>query len=107
MGLARTLCLFGSVLHFIADLGPVGQICSEGSNGTFPGTSLVNCTGIAREIKACQAKGKLVTLSLGGSVGSVSFSGDDQAQAFADTIWNLFLGGSSKTRPFGSAVLDG
>ena len=22
-------------------------------------------------------------------------------------IWNLFLGGSSSTRPFGSAVLDG
>ncbi|KAG8709621.1 Chitinase 1, partial [Ceratobasidium sp. 395] len=26
---------------------------------------------------------------------------------FADTVWNLFLGGSSSTRPFGDAVLDG
>ncbi|KAG9100537.1 Chitinase 1 [Ceratobasidium sp. 370] len=32
---------------------------------------------------------------------------DAQGVAFADTIWNLFLGGSSSTRPFGDAVLDG
>ena len=62
---------------------------------------------MAADIMACQANGKLVTLSLGGSLGSVSFTGDDQAQAFADTVWNLFLGGSSSTRPFGDAVLDG
>ena len=76
-------------------------------NSTFPGTGLANCQKIAGDIKACQAKGKLVTLSLGGATGAVSFSGDDQAQTFADTIWNLFLGGSSDTRPFGDAVLDG
>lgn len=62
---------------------------------------------MAADIMACQANGKLVTLSLGGSLGSVSLTGDDQAQAFADTVWNLFLGGSSSTRPFGDAVLDG
>ena len=75
--------------------------------GKFPGTSLANCHGLAADIKACQAKGKLVTLSLGGAGGSVSFTGDAQAQAFAKTVWNLFLGGSSSTRPFGDAVLDG
>ncbi|KAF9648538.1 class III chitinase [Thelephora ganbajun] len=85
----------------------LANTCSNVDNGTFPGTSLANCQNLAADIKACQAKGKLVTLSLGGATGSVSFTGDDQAQAFADTIWNLFLGGSSSTRPFGSAVLDG
>ena len=59
------------------------------------------------DIKACQAKGKIVTLSLGGAGGSVGFSSDSQAQTFADTVWNMFLGGSSSTRPFGDAVLDG
>lgn len=48
-----------------------------------------------------------MTLSLGGAGGSVGFQSDAQAQALADTIWNLFLGGSSSTRPFGDAVLDG
>jgi chitinase len=38
---------------------------------------------------------------------SVGFTDDDQGTAFAETIWNLFLGGTSSTRPFGSAVLDG
>ena len=52
-------------------------------------------------------KGKIVTLSLGGAGGGVGFTDDTQGQSFADTIWNLFLGGSSSTRPFGSAVLDG
>lgn len=44
---------------------------------------------------------------MGGATGSVGFSSDSQAEAFADTVWDLFLGGSSSTRPFGSAVLDG
>ncbi len=48
-----------------------------------------------------------MTLSLGGAGGSVGFSSDSQAQTFADTVWNTFLGGSSSTRPFGDAVLDG
>jgi len=30
-----------------------------------------------------------------------------KAKQFADAIWNIFLGGSSSTRSFGSAVLDG
>jgi hypothetical protein len=32
---------------------------------------------------------------------------DAQGVSFADQLWNLFFGGSSTTRPFGSAVLDG
>jgi chitinase len=63
---------------------------------------------MAADIKACQAKGKIIMLSMGGAIASdTSFSSDAQAKAFAKTVWNLFLGGSSSTRPFGDAVLDG
>ena len=59
------------------------------------------------DIKTCQSKGKIITLSLGGAGGAVGFTSDSQAETFADTVWNVFLGGSSTTRPFGDAVLDG
>ncbi|TFK63509.1 glycoside hydrolase [Pluteus cervinus] len=85
----------------------MANTCSGSANGVFPGTSLANCQFLAADIKACQARGKLVTLSLGGATGAASFSSDAQATAFADTVWNIFLGGSSSTRPFGDAVLDG
>lgn len=62
---------------------------------------------MASDIQTCQAAGKIVTLSLGGASGAASFSSDAQGTAFADQIWNLFLGGTSSTRPFGGAVLDG
>ncbi|KAG6848623.1 Chitinase 1 [Blastosporella zonata] len=62
---------------------------------------------MASQIKACQAKGKIITLSLGGATGDSTFTSNAQGEQFADTIWNLFLGGSSSTRPFGTAVLDG
>ena len=62
---------------------------------------------MAADIKKCQAAGKIVTISLGGATGGATFSSDGQAEQFATTIWNLFLGGSSSTRPFGDAVLDG
>ena len=65
------------------------------------------CTSVGADIKTCQAKGKIVTLSLGGAGGAVGFSSDADGTQFADQIWNLFLGGSSSTRPFGDAVLDG
>ena len=73
----------------------------------YPGTDLLNASVLAVAIQFCQAKGKIVTISLGGSSGSIGFSDDIQAKAFAQTIWDLFLGGESNTRPFGSAVLDG
>lgn len=62
---------------------------------------------MASDIETCQAAGKIVTISLGGASGAATFSSDAQAETFADTIWNLFLGGSNSSRPFGSAVLDG
>ncbi|PPR01950.1 hypothetical protein CVT24_011099 [Panaeolus cyanescens] len=87
-------------------IDPSFQTCSS-NTGVFSGTSLANCQFMASDIKACQARGKIITLSLGGATGAAGFTSDAQAQSFADTIWNLFLGGSSSTRPFGDAVLDG
>ncbi|KAJ6596411.1 glycoside hydrolase family 18 protein [Mycena vulgaris] len=66
------------------------------------------CASLAAGIQACQAAGKLVTLSLGGGgTSGAVFSSDTAATNFATTIWNNFLGGSSSHRPFGSAVLYG
>ncbi|KAJ6566073.1 glycoside hydrolase superfamily, partial [Mycena capillaripes] len=103
-----------SFIPFYTIFSNFGQICGTGS--AFPGTNLANCQFLAAEIQACQARGKLVTISLGkrgplsrspgGQTGSV-LSSDAQGVTFANNIWNLFLGGSSSTRPFGSVVLDG
>ncbi|EMD41620.1 glycoside hydrolase family 18 protein [Gelatoporia subvermispora B] len=85
----------------------LANTCNATSNGYFSGTELLNCSYLAPAIEKCQAAGKIVTISLGGAGGGVGFQSDTQAQQLADTVWNLFLGGSSSTRPFGSAVLDG
>ncbi|KLO20503.1 glycoside hydrolase [Schizopora paradoxa] len=85
----------------------LANTCNPTDNATFPGTELPNCSALASDIETCQAAGKIVTISLGGATGSNQFSSDSQAESFADQIWDLFLGGSSSTRPFGNAVLDG
>ncbi|TCD70241.1 Chitinase 1 [Steccherinum ochraceum] len=85
----------------------LANICNVNDDSVFPGSQLPNCQFLASDIQTCQAKGKIVTISLGGATGAAGFSSDSQASAFADQIWNLFLGGSSSTRPFGNAVLDG
>ncbi|KAJ7670935.1 glycoside hydrolase [Mycena polygramma] len=81
----------------------LANTCGTGS-GVFPGTNLANCQFMAADIQACQAKGNIITLSIGGATGGIGFTSDTQAEAFAETIWNLFLGGTSHTRPFGDAV---
>jgi len=85
----------------------LANTCNPTDNTTFSGSSLPDCSTLASGIKACQAKGKIVTISLGGATGAIGFTSDSQASDFADQVWNLFLGGSSKSRPFGDAVLDG
>ncbi|KAG1724704.1 glycoside hydrolase family 18 protein [Suillus paluster] len=85
----------------------LANTCNSGNANYFPGTGLLNCSFLASDIKACQAAGKAVTISFGGGAGHIQFRNDSQATAYAKTIWNLFLGGKSKTRPFGSAILDG
>ncbi|KAJ3554495.1 hypothetical protein NM688_g3080 [Phlebia brevispora] len=86
---------------------PVLDLANSCSGPSFSGTGLFNCQFLEQNIQNCQNKGKLVTISLGGGGQANAFSSASQAQQFADTIWNLFLGGSSSTRPFGNAVLDG
>lgn len=65
------------------------------------------CTSISTGIQNCQKKGIKVMLSIGGGVGSYSLASRADAQNVANYLWNNFLGGSSTSRPLGSAVLDG
>ncbi|KAL0950817.1 hypothetical protein HGRIS_007581 [Hohenbuehelia grisea] len=107
----------------------LANTCSLGGGSTFRGTNLADCSFLASDIRTCQSKGKIVTISLGGATGKVGFSSDAQAQGFAQQIWDMFLGGGgcsspfseapranncempsitdSNMRPFGNAVLDG
>lgn len=73
----------------------------------FPGTALLNCPQVGKDIQVCQQKGKRVFLSMGGASGAYGLANDGQAQGLAAQVWNFFLGGSSPTRPFGNAKLDG
>ena len=80
----------------------------QNCNGApFPGTGLLECHELGQDIKNCQAAGKVITLSIGGATGSITFSSEDEAKSFAEDFYNNFLGGNSSTRPFGDAVLDG
>ncbi|XP_052170818.1 acidic endochitinase-like [Diospyros lotus] len=65
------------------------------------------CTGLSSDIKACQASGIKVLLSIGGGGGSYSLSSADDAQNVANYLWNNFLGGNTGAGPLGDAVLDG
>ncbi|XP_022995220.1 acidic endochitinase-like [Cucurbita maxima] len=65
------------------------------------------CTFLSSQIKACQRRGIKVLLSIGGGAGSYSLSSADDASQVANFIWNNFLGGRSRSRPFGDAILDG
>lgn len=86
---------------------PCRQSCNPTDNSTFPGTNLPNCAALASDITSCQAKGKVITLSLGGATGAVGFQSDSQGEVFGQTVWDLFLGGNSPLRPFGNAILNG
>ena len=76
---------------------------AAGATGLQDGSSLVPA------IMACQQAGKLVLLSLGGADGNITLTGDAQGEQIADTLWNLFLGGTKdkSLRPFDSLKLDG
>jgi len=79
--------------------------CSTALNKTNP--NLLICPAIAADITYCQSQGVQILLSFGGAQGTYGFTSDSQASTFATMVWNMFLGGSSTIRPFGSAVLDG
>lgn len=98
---------------------PEINLASSCNGPAFPGTNLLQCTQVgygsklggwlwySQDIKTCQAAGKIVLLSLGGAVGNYGFSSASQATTFATTLWNIFGGGTSSTRPFGASVVDG
>ncbi|GLB36432.1 putative glycosyl hydrolases family 18 [Lyophyllum shimeji] len=83
------------------------NICGIGSGRTFAGTDLTDCSFLASDIRDCQAKGKIVTLSLGGATSQVGFSSDAQAEQFGQLLWDMFLGGNGNIRPLGNVALDG
>ncbi|CAO3623288.1 unnamed protein product [Mucor hiemalis] len=96
-----------SFLH-VFNVGGLPSInLSSACEATFPGTTLLTCPAIGNDIKTCQGLGVKVILSLGGAAGSYSLSGDAQAATFTQTLWDLFGGGTSNTRPFGDSVIDG
>ncbi|HSZ83662.1 MAG TPA: glycosyl hydrolase family 18 protein [Polyangia bacterium] len=68
---------------------------------------LLKCDDIAAGVRACQAAGKKVLISIGGSTGSAGFQSDDDGKMAATSVWNIFLGGASTIRPFTNAPLDG
>ncbi|KAJ1774019.1 Chitinase 2 [Coemansia sp. RSA 1813] len=74
----------------------------------FNGTNTLHCPDIGKDIKTCQASGKKIVLSLGGgNIYTYGLSSDADGKSFADTVWNMFLGGSAEYRPYDDAVLDG
>jgi chitinase len=88
--------------------GPSAAQSSVGATSLQDGSSLVPA------IKACQAAGKLVVMSLGGAnaFADVTLESDEQGEQIADTLWDLFGGGNNGTtnraiRPFGDVKLDG
>ncbi|KAF8078280.1 chitinase [Lyophyllum atratum] len=90
------------------------NICGLGSGRTFSGTDLTDCSFLESDIRKCQAKGKIVTLSLGGATSKVGFSSDAEAAEFGQLLWDMFLGkffffssGNGSIRPLGSVALDG
>ncbi|XP_020202808.1 G-type lectin S-receptor-like serine/threonine-protein kinase CES101 isoform X2 [Cajanus cajan] len=70
-------------------------------------TSTNGCTEIGRDIKNCQKQGIKVMLSIGGGSVTYSLTSVEDAKNVSNYLWDNFLGGSSSSRPFGDAVLDG
>ncbi|GJN18003.1 hypothetical protein PR202_gb05114 [Eleusine coracana subsp. coracana] len=66
-----------------------------------------DCVKIGSDITTCQSAGVKVLLSIGGGAGGYNLSSPSDAQGVATYLWDHFLGGTSRSRPFGSAVLDG
>ncbi|KAJ2778659.1 Chitinase 2 [Coemansia javaensis] len=73
----------------------------------FENSTLLHCSNLGKAISKCQKQGKIVLLSLGGASGAYGFSDDIQAERYADKIWDMFLGGEARNRPFDGAILDG
>jgi len=60
------------------------------------------------DIRACQALGKKILLSIGGAADTYAgFKSAAEADAFAYKVWNMFGRGWTYYRPFGEAIVDG
>ena len=64
---------------------------------------LLRCPEIEEGIIECQRRGKKVIMSIGGETGDGTLHSPAKAKEFANTLYNLFLGGSQykDIRPFG------
>ena len=73
-------------------------------------SGLLWCPDLASQIQGCQDAGKIVLLSLGGSIANSTFTDDNQSEVFAGLLWDMF-GNSTHIdpamRPFGQVVVDG
>ena len=60
-------------------------------------------------MKQCQAKGKIMLLSMGGAASSGAFTNEQEGSKFADIVWKMFMGGSDPNipRPLGDVKFDG
>lgn len=99
-------------LGFLIELNnPQLNLANAGNNCTvFSGTQLFDCPQLEEDIPACQAQGKTILLSLGGSTYSEGgFTSSSEAVTAANNIWEIFgpQTNGSVNRPFGSAVVDG
>lgn len=94
-----------SFIYNITDNKP-GLNLAGHCGDTFDGF-ILRCPKIGEDIKECQKKGKAIILSIGGANGNYSLPDANAGSAFAQTVWDMFLGGNSTTRPFGDAIIDG
>lgn len=97
------------LISFLDSFGMGNQLSINvaGYNNYYPGTKLLNAPSIGEDIKTCQSLGKKILLSMGGASGQYGFNDQQNAEQVATDLWNLVGGGSSDTRPFGDAVIDG
>uniref|UniRef100_A0A1S3AVC5 GH18 domain-containing protein n=1 Tax=Cucumis melo TaxID=3656 RepID=A0A1S3AVC5_CUCME len=70
-------------------------------------TAVDGCTKFSQEIKACQASGIKIMLSVGGGSGKYNLNNFTEATNFSTYLWNNFLGGQSNSRPLNDVVFDG
>ncbi|KAJ3057060.1 Chitinase 1 [Rhizophlyctis rosea] len=68
------------------------------------GFNSLNCRDVGEDVKACQAMGKKVLISISPSDYLTS---TESAIRSATGVWNTFLGGATQYRPLGDAILDG
>jgi len=66
------------------------QTCNSTGSATFSDITVLDYSSLAPDIISCQAKGKIVTMSLRGVSGSVGVQPGAQATTFAQTI-DMFL----------------